>query len=97
MTDKPRPVPAPAAHEAQRPYEPESPSAVVFVLLALFLGNLGVHRFYIGDSKRGLTMLLMTFPGIILIVPALVAWVMSIVDLCMTRQILARHARGEFD
>jgi len=35
-------------------------SQTVYCLLALFLGALGIHNFYIGRWKRGLTQLLMT-------------------------------------
>lgn len=37
---------------------------VVFVLLALFLGGLGVHRFYLGDIGLGLLMCALLLVGI---------------------------------
>jgi len=36
----------------------------VAALLALFLGSLGVHAFYIGNVKMGVIMLLLTLTGI---------------------------------
>lgn len=48
---------------------------VVFVLLALLLGGLGIHRFYLGDVLLGIVYLLFcwTFiPSIIALVEAIV-------------------------
>ena len=41
-------------------------SKVVAGLLALFLGSLGIHKFYLGYKKEGLIMLLVTLIGSIL-------------------------------
>ena len=35
-------------------------SRLVYILLALFLGGLGVHNFYAGYNKAGITELLIT-------------------------------------
>lgn len=47
----------------------------LFVLLALFLGGLGIHRFYLGELGLGFLGLLFFWTGI----PALVALIEAIV------------------
>lgn len=51
-------------------------------LLALFLGGLGVHRFYLGQPFVGLIYLLFCWTFI----PAIVAFVEGIVFLCQSDQ-----------
>ena len=43
----------------------------IAILLALFLGQLGVHRFYLGSTGAGVVMLILTFTvvGIIVSLP----------------------------
>ena len=40
--------------------EDESKSRLVYILLAIFLGCLGLHNFYANYKKRGITQLLLT-------------------------------------
>lgn len=91
MNDAPQPANPPIPNQDLEP-----PNTIVFILLALFLGELGIHRFYIGDKKRGITLLLLTFPGIFLIIPFVIAIIWSIVDACRVRQIMAEWARGDY-
>nr|WP_294904241.1 TM2 domain-containing protein [uncultured Lacibacter sp.] len=42
-------------------------SKVVAALLAFFLGNLGIHDFYLGNKKAGLLKIILTVAGIVLI------------------------------
>lgn len=65
-----------------------SKSKVAAILLAFFLGSFGVHRFYLGHTNSGVTMLVLTLIGTILgsclIVPLIllfVTWVWAIVDI----------------
>ena len=44
-------------------YGPPAKSKVAAIVLALFLGGLGVHRFYLGHSGTGTTMLLLFLAG----------------------------------
>jgi DNA-directed RNA polymerase subunit RPC12/RpoP len=50
-------------------------SKVAFVLLAIFLGGIGVHRMYIGDVGLGILYLLFCWTGI----PMFVAFIEAIV------------------
>ncbi len=49
-----------------------------YCLLALFLGGIGVHKFYAGKTSSGIMCLLFCWTGI----PALIAFVDFIVALC---------------
>lgn len=49
-------------------------------LLALFLGCLGIHHFYLGSQKPGLIYLLTSVLGSFLVVPLFVIAVLSVID-----------------
>ena len=49
-------------------------------LLAIFLGMIGAHWFYLGKTKNGVIYLLCVFPGCFLIFPPVVVMVLSIID-----------------
>lgn len=49
--------------------EQEKPSLVIYILLALFLGGIGMHDFYVGKTAKGITKLLFCWTGI----PAIIA------------------------
>lgn len=53
-------------------------SKVVFVLLALFVGGLGIHRMYLGDWGLGILYLVFCWTGI----PLIIAMVEAIVIGC---------------
>lgn len=52
----------------------------IAAVLALVLGGLGVHKFYLGRQKEGVIMLLCFFPGMFLIVPAIVSGVIAFIE-----------------
>jgi TM2 domain-containing membrane protein YozV len=59
---------------------PSYRSRVAFVLLGVFLGQLGIHNFYAGYNGRGVAQLLITlltcgFGGII-------SWLWAVVEVC---------------
>ena len=57
-----------------------APNRLTAGLLALFLGTIGVHKFYLGYNKAGLTMLLIAiFGAILLLLPTLV---MAVIAFC---------------
>lgn len=91
MNDKPRPAQPPEnPNSSPHPAADVEYSQLVFVLLAIFLGVFGAHRFYVGDKGKGIALLLMTIPGVVLIVPAVAAAVWSIVDAVRVRSIIAQ-------
>jgi TM2 domain-containing membrane protein YozV len=56
-------------------------SRIVAALLALFLGGLGIHKFYLGKNTAGLIMLLVSVFGlIILAIPTLIIGVIAFVE-----------------
>ena len=55
--------------QAEQRAEQEKPSLVIYVLLALFLGGIGMHDFYMGKTAKGMTKLIFFWTGI----PAIIA------------------------
>lgn len=55
--------------QAEQRAEQEKPSLVIYVLLALFLGGIGMHDFYVGKTAQGMTKLIFFWTGI----PAIIA------------------------
>lgn len=60
--------------------EQEKPSLVIYILLALFLGGIGMHDFYMGKTAKGITKLLFCWTGI----PAIIA-VFNIIGALLNR------------
>ena len=52
------PVPPPSLHSAPQAYNGNAKDRIVYVLLAVFIGNLGIHNFYAGYTSRAVTQLL---------------------------------------
>ena len=57
------------------------PSLVVYILLALFLGGIGAHDFYVGKTVKGLIKLVFCWTGI----PMFIA-VFNIIGALMNKQ-----------
>ena len=57
-----------------------SKSALVYALLAFFVGGFGVHKFYAGKTNVGVAMLLMGTIGWLLIIPGIAVWIWAFVD-----------------
>ena len=55
-------------------------SALVYALLAFFLGMWGVHKFYAGRTGEGVAMLLMGTIGWLLILPGIIVCIWAFVD-----------------
>ncbi len=73
----------------QQVYAPESgKSNVVAGLLGIFLGSLGIHKFYLGYNKQGLIMLLvslLTF-GVGAVVMEIIGFIEGIIYLCKSKE-----------
>ena len=57
------------------------PSLAVYILLALFLGGIGAHDFYVGKIGKGLTKLFFVWTGI----PSIIA-IFNIIGALMNKQ-----------
>ena len=55
-------------------------SKVVAALLAFFLGSLGIHNFYLGYNSKGVTQLLLTLVGWMIIIGPLIASIWALVE-----------------
>ena len=77
-------------------------SRLVTVLLALFLGIFGTHRFYIGKSRTAIVMLILSILylvtvrlwGIITIIPLAVAGLWALIDLILAVSGIMRDKEG---
>jgi len=59
---------------------PNAKSKLVAGLLAIFVGYLGIHNFYLGYNKNGIIQLLLSTVGALLIFGPIVAVVWSLVE-----------------
>lgn len=59
---------------------------VVYILLAIFLGNLGVHNFYAGYVGRGIAQLLISIFTAWLVFPLVAVWLWAIIEACTVNQ-----------
>lgn len=57
-------------------------SRLIYILLAIFLGGLGIHNFYAGYTKKAIIQLLCCTVGALLIVPLIVGIIWVLVDIC---------------
>ena len=76
----------------------------VGICLALLLGGVGAHKFYLKDSGAGIVYALLGTVGWLLVVPPIIVAVLSIVDACKMQgevikfnNALAREIKAELD
>jgi len=72
MTDTPPPVAA----------APKSKAA--FIVLAILLGELGIHNFYIGNTKRGVIQLAVSL--LTCFIGAIPMWIWAVVEALTVKQ-----------
>jgi len=70
-----RPNPQPQTNINQEPK-----SKLVAGLLAVFVGGLGIHNFYLGYTNRGLTQLLISVVGSIFVIGPFVAGIWGFIE-----------------
>jgi TM2 domain-containing membrane protein YozV len=58
----------------------EPKSKLVAGLLGIFLGGLGIHNFYLGFTNKGLTQLLLSVVGSIVIIGPLIAGIWGFIE-----------------
>ncbi len=56
-------------------------SMLAYILLVLFLGTWGAHKFYAGRTNEGIVMLLMGTIGWLLIIPGIIVCIWALIDL----------------
>ena len=61
--------------------DPQAKSRLIYILLALFCGGLGIHNFYAGYTGKGLTQLLLVVLLFWLIIPLLVVGIWVLVEI----------------
>lgn len=55
--------------------------AIILAIVSVIFLPFGLHNWYLGRTKQALWQTLLIFPGLILIIPALISWIWQIVDL----------------
>jgi len=68
----------------------ETKSRPIAIVLALLLGNFGLHRFYLGDMAWGLAYLLFFWTGI----PSFIAWLEALYFLTRSNEEWAQKYGG---
>ncbi len=63
-------------------------SRLAYILLALFLGTLGIHNFYAGYTGKGVAQLLITLLSLGIL--SLISWIWAIIDIC----VVSKDAKG---
>jgi TM2 domain-containing membrane protein YozV len=59
-------------------------SKVAFILLAVFLGHLGIHNFYLGNTKRAIIQLLVTL--LTCGIGGIAMWIWAIIEAITVRK-----------
>lgn len=75
----PSPPPPPPGYEPSGPAY-DSSKKVLAGIMGILFGGLGIHKFVLGYTKAGVTMLLVSVLGAILIIPALVMGIIGFVE-----------------
>ena len=82
--------------------ERSSKSRLATVLLALFLGVFGAHRFYLGKIRTAMVMLILSilylatvrFWGMIMVIPLALAGLWALIDLIFTASGMMKDKKG---
>jgi len=64
------------------PHNSTQKSRLIYIVLALFLGALGIHNFYAGYTSKGLIQLLATVLTGWLVLPLIAVFIWSLIDIC---------------
>lgn len=55
--------------------------AIALAVISLLVFPFGLHNWYLGRKRQALIQTLLTFPGIILVIPFIISWVWQLIDL----------------
>ncbi len=80
----PVPPPSPVPVPGPQPFNPNAKDRVAYVLLAVFLGNLGIHNFFAGYTSRAVTQLLICL--LTCGIGGIGTWIWAIVEACTVEQ-----------
>lgn len=61
-------------------FDPSAKSKVAFILLGIFLGELGIHNFYAGYTGKGVTQLLISI--LTCGFGAIISWIWAVIEIC---------------
>ena len=78
------PVPPPSLYSAPPSYNQDAKDRVAYVLLAVFLGNLGIHNFFAGYTSRAVAQLLICL--LTCGIGGIATWIWAIVEACTVTQ-----------
>ena len=78
------PVPPPSPYPVPPAYNGNAKDRVAYVLLAVFLGNLGIHNFFAGYTSRAVTQLLICL--LTCGIGGIGTWIWAIVEACTVEQ-----------
>ncbi|MGH9522531.1 MAG: NINE protein [Terriglobales bacterium] len=78
--EPPQPNLVPAASTLFAATERAPKSRLAFILLGIFLGSFGVHNFYAGYTKRGITQLAVTV--LTVFYGSFVTWIWALIEVC---------------
>lgn len=59
-----------------------SRSRALYIVLGFFLGGFGIHNFYAGRTKQGMTQLLLVVFFFWLILPLVIVGIWALIDIC---------------
>lgn len=59
---------------------PDSKSKIAAGLLAIFLGSLGIHKFYLGYTTAGIVMLLVTLLGSLILIGPIIMSIIALIE-----------------
>jgi TM2 domain-containing membrane protein YozV len=72
----------PQAYAVPTAYAASGKSKVAFILLGIFLGQLGIHNFYAGYTNKGLIQLLLSLLLCWTFIVPTIIWIWAIVEVC---------------
>jgi hypothetical protein len=80
----PVPPPSPVPVPGPQSFNPNAKDRVAYVLLAVFLGHLGIHNFFAGYNSLGITQLLICL--LTCGIGGIATWIWAIVEACTVTQ-----------